>query len=376
MTVKGRMLLLFIIILCFIAIGCNKNKDVMQSSMNERMVLIYIAANNDLQSEAINSIKKMQLGASSLNGVLVVFVKSEANHSYLLKIRHNTRDDRIISDTIKVYGNENACDPNFLKRVVADSRQLYSAHSYGLVMWSHATSWAPPSNVIKIKSFGYDNEYEMDIKDLKQVLPDDFEYIMFDACSMASMEVCYELKDNAKYILASPAEILSMSFPYDQITPHLFEGIEGLKLTAHQFIQYYTSLSGMYSSATISLIDTKKLDVLATCAKALLANDSLKLPVRDDNIQSLDFQRGGGVPAYDFVDFFEKNYTVEQCKNIIDALQEAVIYKGHTDKFLEISINTFCGLSVYLPTLNDPLKDYYASFKWYDASGWNKLFNN
>ncbi|WP_432713236.1 clostripain-related cysteine peptidase [Pedobacter sp.] len=95
------------------------------------------------------------------------------------------------------------------------------ANSYWLVLWSHATSWAPPTGR-KTKSFGSDNNQEMDIIDFRNAIPSDFEYIMFAACSTGSVEVVYELQEKARYILFSPSAVPSASFPYEAITPHFF----------------------------------------------------------------------------------------------------------------------------------------------------------
>ena len=50
----------------------------------------------------------------------------------------------------------------------------------------------------------------MEIDDLAKGLPDDlFDFILFDACYMASVECTYELRNKAEYILASPTETMA-----------------------------------------------------------------------------------------------------------------------------------------------------------------------
>lgn len=366
-------------IICFILIffsltGCKKDKN-SSPEISNKMILVYIAANNNLQNEAINSIKKMQAGLTKTNGgTLLVFAKTSSQNSYLMKIKHSTAN-RIVSDTLKTYKNENSSDPVFFQRVIADSRALYPANSYGLILWSHATSWAPPANKrISTESFGSDDENEMDIRDLNKALPDDLEYLMFDACSMASMEVCFELKGKAKYILASPAEVLSTSFPYDQITNHLFEGRDGLNMVAQKFISFYRSMEGLHSSATISLIDTKLMDSIAHESNLLLSQKIPKIPFNKAKIQHLDFENGSGVPAYDFLSYLKNNYEQTEYDRLKKQIEKAVIFKGNTEGFLGIPIREFCGLSIYLPEANDPYKSYYSNLGWGTKAGWNKLF--
>jgi len=355
--------------------SCGKN-DPVEDLSHDKMVLVYLAGNNDLKREALESIVKMQRGARDMGGDLLVFAKTERDRSHLLKIRHSS-GNRIVSDTLKSYGNENSSDPFFLSRVISDSRSFSAATTYGLVLWSHATAWAPPPHIeIKTKSFGYDEGVEMDIMDLKDVLPNDFEYILFDACSMASMEVVYELRNNARYILASPAEVLSSGFPYGEIAPHLFNGPDGLKAVSRKFIDHYASLSGLFASATVSLIDTKELDGIAALTRELLATHAPRQGFALDDLQKLDYQPGAGPPAYDFASFLAHNFQAEACASLKQQVGKAVVYSGHTERFFDVPIREFCGLSIYLPAKNDRLADYYGTLSWSAASGWSGVFRH
>jgi len=353
-------------------LSCGKN-DPIGEVIHDKMVLVYLAGNNDLKTEALESIVKMQRGAKNMDGDLLVFIKTERDRSHLLKIRHSN-GNRVASDTLRSYGGENSSDPSFFSRVISDSRSVSAATTYGLVMWSHATAWAPPPNRIRTKSFGYDEGFEMDIMDLKTALPEDFEYILFDACSMASMEVVYELRNNAKYILASPAEVLSTGFPYDEIAPHLFNGPDGLKAVSQKFIDHYRSLPGLFASATVSLIDTKELDGIAALTRELLANDDPKKGFELNKVQKMDYQPGAGPPAYDFLSFFDNNFQAEAYALLKQQVRKAVVYSGHTERFFDIPIREFSGLSIYLPSKNDRFADYYSTLSWSVASGWPDIF--
>ncbi|MEC3878256.1 clostripain-related cysteine peptidase [Parapedobacter sp. 10938] len=337
------------------------------------MVLIYIAANNDLRTEALNSVNKIESAYEpSLN--LLVYLKIGSESSVILKVKSDNTSE-IVSDTIAIYGNENSSDPYFLSRVVNDARKLSPASSYGLVLWSHASSWAPPLE-IRLKSFGQDNGLEMDIIDLKQALPSDFRYIIFDACSMASIEAIYELKNNARYILASPTEVLSSSYPYGQIVPYLFGGKEELIKIGQSFISYYQSLGGEYASAAVSLIDTDSLSLLARKMKVLLSSKNLKIGFDKSVLQRLDFDPNSRVKAYDYLDFLRKGFEPEDYYAITEQVNAAVLYRQSTEAFLNKPITHFSGLSIYLPESHDPLHSYYSKLEWYSASGMSVLFGN
>jgi hypothetical protein len=351
--------------------GCEKGRE-SEPEYTDQMVLIYIAANNDLRPEALSSVNELERGyRKGLN--LLVYLKTTSETSVILKIKADDKPE-IVSDTIAVYGNENSSDPYFLSRVVGDARKLSPASSYGLVLWSHASSWAPPLGV-RLKSFGQDNGLEMDIADLKRALPSDFQYIIFDACSMASIETIYEMRNNARYILASPTEVLSSSYPYGQIVPYLFGGKEELIKIGQSFINYYQSLGGEYASATVSLIDTDALPLLAQKTKALLNSKSSKAGFDKSTVQRLDFDPTARVPAYDYMDFLQKSFEPQDYGAIIEQLDAAILHKNNTPSFLNRPITHFSGLSIYLPEPGDPLHSYYRMLDWYSDSGMSVLFD-
>lgn len=358
--------LLLFLTLC----ACKKNAADQEPVLPERSVLIYIGANNNLHDDALLTVDKILEGAKlAPAGGLVVYLKTQF-HSCLLKI--STGKPVVQIDTIKNYTTGNSSDPAFLSAVIKDARACAPARSYGLVLWSHATSWSPAPEVSH-ESFGSDNFREMDIKDLKQALPKDWEYIMFDACSMSAMEVVYELKDQAKYILASPAEVLSSSFPYDQVLPHLFGQEEDLKTVARKFIDYYKTQPGLYASATVALIKTDEMGKMAFLTKSLLEKEKPVYPYPLAQVQSMHFDKGG-VVAYDFLSFMEHNYSEADLQPIKEQLAKVVLFKDHTPRFFDVPINSFCGLSIYPPVINDPLKSYYNTLNWASASSWYLLF--
>ncbi|MGN6420850.1 MAG: clostripain-related cysteine peptidase [Pseudobacter sp.] len=346
--------------------NCRKAKN---DDFVGRTVLVYMAANNDLSEDAVNSFNAIKAGAKNFKGELLVLLKTGSGNSYLIRVNQSAQR----ADTIRIYRGQNTSDPDFLSSVINESRLYAPSASFGLVFWSHATSWAPPGGVAP-NAVGADGGREMDIRDFRNALRDNMDFILFDACSMASIEAIYEMKGKAKYILASPSEVLASSYPYETVVPLLFGGPDELMRVCEKFVQYYDTLSGINASATVSLIDTRELDKLAALTKQLL---SQKLPVsgyQRSSIQKLNFDITSRVDAYDFLDFFDKNYSKEEYKEIKQQLDKAIIYKDHTASFLGSPIRTFSGLSIYLPDAGDPLRSYYGKFSWAKESNWSQLF--
>ena len=53
-----------------------------------------------------------------------------------------------------------------------------------------------------------------------------FELVSFHSCSVSSLEVAYELKDTANYMLASQGPTFVGSWPYRQILIRIFNDLE------------------------------------------------------------------------------------------------------------------------------------------------------
>lgn len=340
------------------------------------MVLVYMEANNDLRYDALNSINMMEKGAAALNGTLLVYIKTNSTNSYLLKIKPDADENRIVSDTVKVFNSSNPSDANFLHNVVQYAQTEFSAQSYGLILWSHATSWAPPSGQLKTFSFGEDSGKEMDIIDLKNALPNNLEFLIFDACSMGGVEVLYEFKDKAKYIIASPTETLSESFPYQNIVPLLFQPSDQLTAIAQAYYDHYNSFTDDLRSASVVLVKTGELAGLASQMKALiLSQKKYGDQFISVGVQRLDYTANFPVPNYDFGDFLNHNFSATDLTAIDQQLGKVILYKAATPSFLGVPIRTFSGLTSYIPYQDDKNLTYYKKLQWYTSAGLSILFD-
>ena len=179
----------------------------------DRTVVIYMAANNSLGSNGADVDDMDEMSAAMTGGQfpdstkVVVFhapYTNGKNHSLLQLERDGSWT------TLKTYPQGlSSVSPERMRQALADVITLAPAAHYGLILWSHAMGWtngpdSKPASVLR--SFGLDNRQEMTITDMASALAGfKFEYIYFDCCYMGSVEVIYELRDNAPLIVASPA---------------------------------------------------------------------------------------------------------------------------------------------------------------------------
>lgn len=369
---------LFFFTLLFAA--CGKSNPEPEAKQKYRTVLVYLAANNSLEDDAYKNMRQMEEAIGNIDGNLIVYAKLKTGSPALYEVTKKTGTESGLKK-IKDYPPYSSSDPIVMKSIIKETQELYPADTYGLILWSHATGWVPASqNGIKLRSFGDDNGQVMDITDLNNALPNNLDFIMFDACSMASTEVLYEIKDKAKYFIASPGEVVSNGMPYDKITNDLFlPGPEGYKTIAAKYYNHYNSLSSG-AWATVSVVDAFQLSNLAAQTKVTLKSQPpLYTDFNRSNIQRMDFERvPGGNPliAFDFLDFIQQNYSSITTASIQNTLEKVVIFKANTPRFNGFEIKKNSGLTCYIPHEDNegPAHTFYKTLKWYKDSGFDSLF--
>ncbi len=369
---------LLVLLLSSLLFSC-KDDNSIGMPLPKETVIVYMAADNDLSDAAIDNINEMEAAFAGENKNLLVFMDLGFEQSHVIKITHDETNE-IISPSVLTYANQNSASAEVLQAVIGDIINLYPSESYGLILWSHGTGWLPPVKT-QTKSFGRDGRSEIEIKELEAALPSNiFDYIIFDACLMGSVEVAYQLRHKASYILASPTEILASGFPYANIIVPLFDRNKNtqqrLESIASEYMDYYQSEPGRRQSASISLIKTDALSSLASITSQLLNSYGLqKWDYKQDYTQRLDVFESA--LTFDFRDFLYNNYPDAALAAIDQQLNNTVLYKAHTEEFIGIySINNFCGLSCYIPQVEEiELNEYYQTLDWCKASGFDLMFD-
>lgn len=370
---KRYMIFLLAIVSFMAFVACDPVKEnPPQFKVQQKTVLVYMVANNNLSSQAESNLSAMKQGYVPSEDNLLVYMHLQNAAPAMLKVYKDERG-AIVQDTVYKFPAWNSADPVSLTSVLKVTRTMFPAEEYGLVLWSHGTGWLPEGYYTK--SFGSDAGKEMDIKDLAKALPYKMDFVIFDACLMGGVEVAYELKDSVNYIISSPAEILSQGFPYSRIMKHIYAPDGKLQNVAREYYEFYNGKSGSMKSATISMVDCSALDKLAEETAALYS----KYKSNAGNVDTLEVQRYYRGSKHWFYDL--GNYMHELSGGDDEAfkaaLDKAVVYKAATENFLEISIDQekYSGISTYIPspTADPQLVEYYSNFKWSKATGYPVL---
>ena len=342
----------------------------------QRVLLVYMVGdNNNLDGECYDKTEAIMNGfhASSCNKLLI-YTDDGYSTSLVEVIKKNGINTK---RHVSTYSNEtNSADPAVLKKIINEVKAKFPAESYGFILFSHGTGWLPKGGYSNPRTIFQDKGKEMELPDFADAIPNGmFDYIVIEACLMSGIEVAYELKDKADYIVASSAEIISPGFlyAYRHGMDYLFSSTPDLvKFTKLAF----DDLNRTHASATFSIIRTKGLDDLTAFIRN---NCQWGESVNFEQIQDFGQSKYRNL-FFDFENFYSQLLPNEQLKNELSTLiDNCLVEKMATDYlfgnyFNRIKINHHSGFTTYIPRSNlyDYLNGQYMGTKWYTAI----LFNN
>ncbi len=366
----------FLTIALLLLCACKKEEEPQVPLVAGRTVLVYFAADNNLSGSVEGDIAAMEDGllhTDMHNGNLLVYVDKKGQSPQLLRLVQE--GDSICRELIEEYAIDHAsATAERLRQVLRQVTDSYPSDRYGLVLWSHGTAWLPADYKNYLRSFGTDTgNHFMSVNDLTAALSDyHFDFLLFDACYMASLEVAYALRHCTDYLIASPTEVLADGFPYQLFMQDLFTPEANVVDIATQFYTYYQSSYG-----TVSVTKTAELADLATAYRVIFQGKSeeelFAVPVQE--LQIMEYLTGNIHALYDCADYVRQLATDAQYEEFQSCLDRAVIYKATTPKSAYayangtyLPINRFSGLSIYVPQAElAELNNWYQQLEWYQA---------
>ena len=371
-----------------------------------RTLLLYSAGNNNLSDALIADIEDIcngyvPSGNYAYSDALLVFASNYKTRKGPCLIRIYKDGEDVVRDTVRVWpSGTSAADTGTLSEVLDFVRGRYPSGEFGMIFSSHSTGWLPEGTDLTDgdfpalslagkpqRSIGADSTTgeEMDIRDFAAALPFRMDYMIFDACLLGGIEVAYELKDKTRYLLFSPEEILADGMVYTNIVSRLLqENPTNLQGAAEDYYNHYNAKQGLERSALISLIDCASLGNLAEVCARIFGQYGSGIPYIDplavQKLNNNDTDPRYPRSCYFFYDFLDiigqLPLTESEKAETEDALDECVVYKANTENSFGQKIETFCGLSMYLPSavgnssIRTRLNKYYLGYKWAQDTGY------
>ncbi len=291
-------------------------------------LMIYMAADNDLEPYAIQNLKAMEHADFSEINVLVLLDRSEGydetngnwTDTRLFKVGHDsTTGNYIISERLNcpelglASQSETELDMGnyyVLQSFIEFSKKEYRAQNYALIIWGHGTGWKAFS--IDDKTGTYMSVFDMG----RAVKNQGLSVIGFDTCFACVIENLYELRDSSEYSVASAGVSPGGGWDYKG----LLENLSSNNLNSQTI-----ALTMKDSSAVnITVIKNSKLSEVFTGIEDF--SNVLSSTITDSVSRNSVFTNLTQVKSY--------SYTQYPCDMYIDVFSMAESYAGSSNPAL------------------------------------------
>ncbi len=302
-------------------------------------VLVYMAADNNLAEMGKLDINTMESVAQPANLNLIVQADfPEGAKRY--KIQQDN-SEQITSPILANLGNINSGDPNTLNSFIKWGYNRYPAQRKMLVIWSHGDSWfkantgkwiCPDDNAQDLISVA-GGELVLAFTGIPRL-----DILLFDACSMQSIEVISEVYSYADYVIGSEDSVPQNGFPYEDIIP-LFGGdfTQLLAEIPELYVSSYLPGEGInegwnYWAVTCSVIKTELVPQFTQQIKNFAVNQRNMAP-KYFPVRNSCYSMNTGLADIDIRDFLEKAKTVYDtgAQNLLSLWNSMVISSAFTN---------------------------------------------
>lgn len=373
------------------SVSCTKDGEEPRYPHASRVVLVYMAGDNSLGGYAWNNLDAMRRGmASASSGSrTIAYVDTPGGNPRLVEVTASG------TKTLHSWPSpHNSASAATVREAIGRVRTLAPADHYGLVLWSHGLAWMPSwatgyltrskAHIGDIwpqtKWFGQDTGESpagyLDVEQLSEAIPSGvFDWMLFDACFMASAETLYALRGKADRIVCSPAEVIADGFPYAEIMAELLRPEPDLRAVCETYYRHYADdPRPAYRSATVSLVETSQLEALAAATASVLG---AALTTDPEVLSNMNLNRLQPLDRYRRHFLFDAGSVVRELetRGLVPAslaeawraqLARTVTYEAHTPTMLGLALDECCGLSMYVPvSAYADLNEYYRTLGWY-----------
>ena len=415
-----------------LSVSCDRHKSDDEPDSYRNVMILYSAGFNSLSRYLAQNIADLEKGyvpEKNARDVIVVVSRTTAGNTGYSEetapslFRIYKHKDAVVRDTLhSLPAGTRLTDPDAMRNFLTRIKDRFPAESYGMIFASHSTGWlpagyysspetydgknvrkgvrrasepgialfpdGPEAGMLLTRSVGADYyrqsgstktfSHEMEITEMASAIPMHLDYLLFDSCLMGGAEVACAFKDAADKIGFSQAEVLSEGLNYRTLTQNLLQGSPDPAAVCRDYYEQYDAQPGVYHSATVSLVDGRRIDGLAAACKPLFEKYR-------EEIRALDEKDVQGFGAdkhwfFDLKDILEKaGAKEEELADFNAALGACVLYKATTGQYYSmfhgsnggtVAVKAFCGLSMYLPSAGSAyLDDYYKTLSWNQATG-------
>ena len=287
-------------------------------------LMVYMAADNDLESYALENLRSMQKAAFKGINVLVLLDRSQSydetegdwSDTRLYEVIHadNSNSAGIVSKQIDcpllgLYcGMQTELDManySVLKGFIEFVKAQYLAKHYALIVWGHGTGWryALDQNTSRAVAIDDKTQSYMSVHNLGLAVKDQgLSVIGFDTCFGGVLENVYEIKDSACFTVGSAGITPSLGWDYKKLLETLSEcNYQAVDSDIESVSREIALCMSGSSSAGTTVFENKKLDLLMTGFEEFACE--LAAAIKDSDSQKAVFDTLMSTKAYTYTQF-------------------------------------------------------------------------
>ncbi len=307
------------------------------------------------------------------NSQILVFISESIKTSHLVKIGYNKGKCR--RDTLNTYTSYDYTTPDGIASLLTSVKQWAPADNYSMIIGCHGEGWMPKEQTKQRRYFG-GSAISIDISDFNEGIKNagmKMNYILFDDCYMSGIEVAYQLREAANYLIASTSEMMGYGMPYHKILKYLLADNPDYEAVCSDFTSFYKTFSMPYG--TIAVTDLGYTEEMASFMKAINITHTFDLDKIDD-VQDLDVAHFDPTVYFDLGSYLrvlcgDDAATYTEAANLLNKL---VPYKGTTGMVYSaagrksLELKEYSGLTVSDPSINAKAIETKKQTAWWKAT--------
>lgn len=314
-------------------------------------LLVYMAADNDLESYALENIKAMERAVFRNINVLALLDRSDGydetdgnwTDTRLFEVLHDNTDGSFMVSRrldcpelgLSAQNSTELDMSNYhvLQNFISYAKKNYKAQNYALIIWGHGTGWRFSQESARAVALDDKSGSYMTITQMGKALKDQgLSVIGFDTCFAGVFECIYQINCSAQYTVASPGITPSAGWNYKQLLE---------KLDSDSF----DSLTIAKYMAQSSLVNATVFDnsqVENVFADLEDFSKSLSQTIVDEQSRAVAFEQLMNLKAY--------SYTQYPCDKYLDIYSLADFYSLSAEQELsEKAENMKCSIGKLCP---------------------------
>jgi len=347
-------------------------------------IMVYVNAKNNLETYGLKDVNEMEMIGSTpdvnivaelgrINGYATNDGDWKGSRRYL--VQKDADSAKITSPVLMEILKSDMGKWENMVEFVKWSKERFPAQHYVLIVWNHGSGWNKKSEE-EGKGISYDDETGSHITTQQLALSlqavGKIDILSMDACLMQMMEVAYEARKGAEYIVASEETGPGDGYTYDTFLGPLaakpsMGSAELSKLMVDAYTDHYQQIN---QGATQSSVNTASLEKLAkltdewTAAVMATGNTAAAVAARS---KAQAFYYSSNKDLYHFVKLVNDATADAAVKakgaELLEYLKGSVIYHN---RWTGAKYANSSGLAIYIPS------SYTAA---YDGLAWAKDSN-